>query len=482
MVIHWPIKKCFMLCYGLIIVLVLLLTALHRNRWYRSLDLVRPDHARRDVIEACGGPDKDGRPRLPSGEDASTIFPSWCERDSSEQPREELQAKKWIKVEPSTQVWGQAAYFDNRTDVYGGPVAVAMGFRESRDEKKSGLSLYCHFTYGDRKCDLCTGAAIIYKLEPRDDSLYALVLSSYLVCPLPSHHPHPPLSLYFTTQACCSDHHTPPIPVIAPPTKPPELALGICLHKGLFSLTDPQVVIQFMELHRLLGVQWFTIYIQDVPNFIQGILRSYVAEGIAEIVEWNLNISDFIVRDYGQLAVIHDCLYRNRGRVKYLGFMDFDEVFVPRTHSTLPELLQSVDREEYGSFRFMNVFYHSDNSHPAETHQAPCPAVSTPPYFVRSLRTDYNENYHLSYRSGKSKVIVKPESIVKMGRHTMHLRKLHQFAPHYSEYTIPGTLGLMHHYRMPDVFPERLPLQRDAILLKYSHPLMTAIEEKLCHR
>ena len=464
--------RLLVLYYRLCVLLLLLLLILIQTLTYRNRDLIKPDYTikrGRETAEMCPY-------------DGNYHYFSVPLSPSAAKPK----AKKWIRVEPSTQVWGQAAYFDNRTDVYGGPVVVIIGFHESREELQSGISLYCHATYGAKK-RLCTGKARIYRLEERHDKLNALVLSSYIICSLPSY--EPPQSLYLTTHTCCSGL-PPHIPVMIPPTTP-KLALGVCLHKALFKIYNPQVIVQFLELHRLLGVQWFTIYIQGVPSFVEGILKSYVTEGIAEVVEWNLNYSDSSVRDYGQLSVIHDCLYRNRGHVKYLAFLDVDEVFVPYSHATLPELLESIDQAEYGSFRFMNVFYHSANSPSLqEAYRASCPAVSTPKYFIRSRRTDYSESYFLtrnplsSHTQGiptRSKVIVKPESIVKMGRHTMHLRKMHQFVPNQTEYTVPGHRGLMHHYRSPDIHEETLPLQRDDILFKYSYPLMKAIEKKLCY-
>ena len=469
-------KSCRFYC-GLLALLALIFWINYQTKKYSKLNLIKTNccGTKRDV-EVC--PSK-GSLTSRSLTPVLPLSPSINALQTREDGK--LQAKKWIRVEPSTQVWGEAAYFDNRTDVYGGPVVVVMGFHESRKELQSGISLYCHYSTNEH--DICTGEATIYKLEDTFIEKNALVLSSYIVCSLPSDH-QPPHSLYFTTHSCCSSHHTPHIPVVTPPTAT-SLTLGLCLHKALFNIKDPQDIVQFLELHRLLGVQWFTIYTQDIPpSSVKDILESYVAEGIAEVIEWNLNISDSIVRDYGQLSVIHDCLHRNRGRIKYLGFLDFDEVFVPHSHVTLPELLESLDQESYGSFRFMNVFCHSvEPSLLLKTYQPSCAAVSLSKYFTRSHRSDYTESFYQDAKRSlpsRAKVIVKPQNIVRMGRHYMHLRDFHQFAPNKVEHTVPGNLGLMHHYRTPDIRDEVFPLQKDDILYKYSQPLMKAIEKRLC--
>ncbi len=102
----------------------------------------------------------------------------------------------------------------------------------------------------------------------------------------------------------------------------------------LCNFSDAQALAELFEINRILGAEHFTVYTHSITDSLSKVLKEYIREGVAEVVDWKMPIlSDRqSIRYYGQLVAMHDCLYRNMHTVKYLIFNDVDEVVVPRQH------------------------------------------------------------------------------------------------------------------------------------------------------
>ena len=392
----------------------------------------------------------------------------------------------WVPLwsENTSQLWGERAYIDDRANVHRNPVVVMIGFKESRAGRvRNGYRWFCHITYSKNVTPVCTGLVKIDQLEYQFANSHGWSLPSFFICPLTaSIVDHHPLKVALSANSCESRLHSHLIPITDISTSKPLQTVGICLHKALFGLTDPQLIIQFIEAHRLFGVSLFTIYIQEVSDGVRDILYSYSQEGIVDVVEWRINIT-MDVRDYGQVGVIHDCLYRNKNRVKFLGFLDIDELFVPKNpRNQLREVLEGADKPHFGSFRFMHVFIHNSSYDSPLQESVQCPKVHVPVYFQRYMRSNYDDSVGIYDKLGsKTKIFVKPNAIIRMGRHSMRLRPIHKFAPGFNECTIPGNMGLLFHYRhIIQGKYERRPLVKDLTMSKFRDDLMATINSKLC--
>ena len=57
---------------------------------------------------------------------------------------------------------------------------------------------------------------------------------------------------------------------------------------------------------------------------------------------------------------MHDCLYRNMDRVKYLAVVDLDEVLLPLKHRSWLELVDSIggqDNHRYHSYTDLGIAF-----------------------------------------------------------------------------------------------------------------------------
>lgn len=396
----------------------------------------------------------------------------------------------WLWSEKYTYLWTQTAYIDTRVNIYGNnPIVIALVHRERRPKLyKASFKWFCHIRAKNR-VDTCTGLAQFdLHVEGIGWLTHSFSAVAYFICPLPSYISHKDLiGVAFSPNECKSSGQklSPFVPIMPRNSTDSRKSLGLCLHKALFEMHDAQLLVQYIELHRLLGVELFTVYIQSISADVRDILKVYSRQGLMEIIDWNISISPKVIRDYGQVGVIHDCLLRNRDRVKYLGFSDFDEVFMPFKYSSLVELLSAVDKPSYGSFRFMHVFMHESNIPTAAniSNFIKCSKVRYPYYFTHRIRSDYNDSksFYGDNLGSKGKIIVKPEAIIRMGRHSMKLTRTHKFAPGFKEVMIPGNKGLLFHYRNRIQRQlEKRSLVQDNALMKYRSQLMNALNHKLC--
>ena len=394
----------------------------------------------------------------------------------------------WVWSEKNTYVWGERAFLS--TNMRKDPVLLLIALREQRPNlQKRNYKWYCHVhTTNSSVKPTCTGEVTIYHVHDGIDfSQHWYTKSMYFVCPLNSlgQNISGIVSLQLSSESCESSKMTPKIPVVTNKDEQHIKRAGLCLHKPLFKVHNPQDIVQYIEIHKLFGVELFIIYIQDVSQSVRNILESYVAEGTVDLIEWNLKADmSRISRDYGQIATIHECLYRNRGRVKYLGFSDFDEVFMPRTNLSLPDILDKIDGSKIGSFRFLHVFMHESSKIHKEQPQLKCNKVTIPVYFKKYHRSNYDDSRGytgINNLGSKAKVFVKPEGIIGLTRHSMYLGEGGQFAEGYKEIDVSGENALLFHYRnrVPRGM-ERRQVVTDFTMDKYKSKLMSALNDKLC--
>jgi hypothetical protein len=152
--------------------------------------------------------------------------------------------------------------------------------------------------------------------------------------------------VYLCVGACArveAGHFAMPVRTVRRARRPPVF-LGACMR--MFS--DPSSydttvddVVRFLEFHRMVGVDHFTVYAQDTTSAaIRCALRSYEREGAVAVVDTNLPVPVDAVLQRGQIAMVNDCVHRNKGRYKAFLHADFDEFVVPREHDALVPFLQ----------------------------------------------------------------------------------------------------------------------------------------------
>jgi hypothetical protein len=95
---------------------------------------------------------------------------------------------------------------------------------------------------------------------------------------------------------------------------------------------------EWIEFHRLVGVERFFLYDNDSSDDHLEVLAPYVRNG-------SVVLHDSPVPTAPQRPAYNDCLMRHRGDSRWIAFIDIDEFLFSPTYRPLPELL--ADFEEF---------------------------------------------------------------------------------------------------------------------------------------
>ncbi|MFA6988609.1 MAG: glycosyltransferase family 92 protein [Candidatus Gastranaerophilaceae bacterium] len=158
---------------------------------------------------------------------------------------------------------------------------------------------------------------------------------------------------------------------------------------------------EWIEYHRMIGVEQFYIYNNNSTDNTEEILEPYIKENIVKYRIW---------QDHpAQIAVYNDCLRSDQNKSFWIGFIDIDEFIVSVKNKNLPEILK--DFEEYGGLGINWIIYGSSG------HKTAPDGLTLENYVYRSF-DDFSQNLHI-------KTIVNPRKVRFCDN------------PHYLEYQKP---------------------------------------------
>ncbi|GJQ81775.1 hypothetical protein Trydic_g320 [Trypoxylus dichotomus] len=121
----------------------------------------------------------------------------------------------------------------------------------------------------------------------------------------------------------------------------PASKMGVCVKALHFDYNKALQLLEFIELHRILGVDHFTFYNHTVGPQVACLLEHYINTGLVTLLPWQLNmISQKEIRTEGLFAALNDCLYRSMYKYSHVILIDLDEFIIPRHNDTLPQLLK----------------------------------------------------------------------------------------------------------------------------------------------
>ena len=98
---------------------------------------------------------------------------------------------------------------------------------------------------------------------------------------------------------------------------------------------EARYLAEWIELHRLVGVERFFLYDNFSVDNHQEVLAPYVEQNIVTLHEWHF--------EKGQLSSYDDCLSRHRDDARWISFLDLDEFLFSPTGRPVSEVL--VDYE-----------------------------------------------------------------------------------------------------------------------------------------
>jgi hypothetical protein len=94
---------------------------------------------------------------------------------------------------------------------------------------------------------------------------------------------------------------------------------------------EARYLAEWIELHRLVGVERFFLYDNFSVDDHNQVLAPYVEQGIVTVHDWPV--------DRGQRPAYDDCLERHRSDSRWIAFLDLDEFLFSPTGRPVSELL-----------------------------------------------------------------------------------------------------------------------------------------------
>ena len=125
-----------------------------------------------------------------------------------------------------------------------------------------------------------------------------------------------------------------------PPRKLNKARIGLCMEYN-FNITSARSLAEYVEFHRLLGVEKGMMHgFGYVSEEVLQLTKYYHMIGFLEFLPWNTTGVNLFNRFFKA-----DCLVRFRGQVDYMVFDDVDEFIIPTSESfpeTLPGLIKHI--------------------------------------------------------------------------------------------------------------------------------------------
>ena len=368
----------------------------------------------------------------------------------------------WAKLKEGTVV-RKLAYFDtrDRSD-------AAVVFTGMHDERIKKSPICALLVYEDR--ELCTRLKYWTKTNNLSERYKEWYLNYMLRTTIPIPSSESPLyAMIGLGNNCTGLMYEIPIQNDQPKQR---LTYGVCLHKGLFNLHDPQLLVDWVDLHIALGAEIINVYLQNVSESYYTLLKPYVKRGIVEVLDWNLKppLIPGYTSDWGQSGVINECIYRNLYRVKYLALLDIDEFVIPMHDTTVMEMIRHIEKDnkldQYATYSFYNTAIYDDGVMLPEVKSATkCKNITWPRYYRFTLQMD---DHRINLRAKNNpfwfpKMIVKVAAINAAWYHwPKNVRKGFK-----DRYAVPWKYALLYHYRFPAYDRKRPKTKRSNIIGKY---------------
>ncbi len=247
-----------------------------------------------------------------------------------------------------------------------------------------------------------------------------------------------------------------------------SLTFTVCV-SPIYRYDNVHQLVEFIEAHRLFGVQKFVFYNMSAGANVTRYLNFYQRQGVVDILPWNFpSTVDGRTHYHAQVVMLHDCLYRYMFKSKYVAFLDLDEIIVPRKHYNWTDMISSMAtlprRKTACAFTFQCVFFRTDwadNSTVASNK-----AIKE--LNIQSLLKLKRETKIWPHHQ-RSKFIAIARKVETVGIHFVG-RGIGGF----NEKFVPFEIGAVHHYRrFEDLNFNRI---EDATMLTFKTPLLQRIQ------
>ena len=225
-----------------------------------------------------------------------------------------------------------------------------------------------------------------------------------------------------------------------------EANFTVCLGP-LFDYKDENALTEFIEMHRILGVEKFAIYNQSIKANILPVLQLYSKLELIDLLPWTLPIDVADIYYHAQVMMMNDCLYRYMFKSKYIAFVDSDEMIIPREDYTWTGLVTRLEREQKRrkintcGFLFQCMIFNTVLPDEEEAEGAGFKKFNFDAFKVTSLVKTKREQY-IRRPPRRSKVIVNPRRVEFMFTHYVF-----SAISDSTQYYVPHQVAALHHYR-----------------------------------
>jgi hypothetical protein len=101
---------------------------------------------------------------------------------------------------------------------------------------------------------------------------------------------------------------------------------------------------EWIEFHRLVGVERFFLYDNESSDDHRDVLRPYIDDGIVVLHDWPTPESVQRGVPWGLIAAFDDCLAKHRNDSRWIAFIDIDEFLFAPAGVVLPEILSEFEQ------------------------------------------------------------------------------------------------------------------------------------------
>jgi hypothetical protein len=121
---------------------------------------------------------------------------------------------------------------------------------------------------------------------------------------------------------------------------PPEVYLAACL----IYRNEAEYLAEWIEFHRLVGVERFYLYDNESDDEHLQVLAPYLGEGLAVLHEWPGSVSTAPAVNALQRTAYNHCLSTHGHEARWIAVMDADEFLFSPTGRRVPEVLAEYER------------------------------------------------------------------------------------------------------------------------------------------
>ncbi|BFZ19503.1 hypothetical protein BsWGS_22542 [Bradybaena similaris] len=236
----------------------------------------------------------------------------------------------------NTNAWMYSAYFDHVAAAQGRPAVRVFGIVH-----KSLLKpVYCNFMLGN------TSLQVTAKTDGLPEHHNKNHLASSIVCPLSTNVQPTHVSLSYNSTSQPNNR----LQIIYPGNLTRNFTVCYAVLFGNYNMAS--MLLQNIEMHRILGAEHFMVYNYSISPAVNQILQRYQEDGLVTVLPWPVPTLEVLY--YGQVAALNDCNYRNRNTSRFVVVVDTDEFIIPRNSLSWMQLIDTISPQERDVSTFMH--------------------------------------------------------------------------------------------------------------------------------